>query len=214
MSGSAPLRVVLATANPGKAAELAAICEALAPGLLDLVPRPSWVPEVAETGASYEENARLKAAALAEATGLPALADDSGLEVVALQGAPGVCSARYAGPGASDEENRAKLLGELERLGARAPEERAARFVAVVVLRWPGGESLEARGEVVGRIASAPRGSGGFGYDPVFVPADGDGRTFAELPPERKDRISHRGRALAHLVIQLTAGAAGAGERT
>ncbi|MCK4178184.1 RdgB/HAM1 family non-canonical purine NTP pyrophosphatase [Aciditerrimonas ferrireducens] len=219
MRGSEPLRVVLATANPGKAAELAELAERLAPGLLTLLPRPEAVPPVPEDGDTYEANAEAKATALAVATGLPALADDSGLEVAALRGAPGIHSARYAGPEASDQANVAKLLAELAARGATAPKDRAARFVAVVVLRWPEGRSLLGRGEVGGTIAPTPRGQNGFGYDPVFVPAGAGGRTFAELDASAKHRLSHRGRALARLLEQFRAdpggpGPAGAGERT
>ncbi|MCB0962373.1 MAG: hypothetical protein KDA98_03590, partial [Acidimicrobiales bacterium] len=167
-------QVVLASANPKKAAEIRAILG----DHVDLVPRPADVPEVVEDAPDFEGNARLKALALAAATGLAALADDSGLEVDALGGAPGVRSARYASaPGdegnADDAANVAKLLAEL----ADRPEvaDRTARFRAVVVLRWPDGREVVASGAVEGTIADAPRGEGGFGYDPVFVPDDGDG---------------------------------------
>lgn len=199
-----PLRpqVVLASANPKKAAEIRAILG----DRVELVPRPDDVAEVVEDAPDFEGNARLKAAALAAATGLVALADDSGLEVDALGGAPGVRSARYAaGPGdegnADDAANVAKLLSEL----ADRPEaaDRTARFRAVVVLRWPDGREVVASGSVEGAIAAAPRGEGGFGYDPVFVPDDGDGSTFAEMGAEAKHAISHRGRALAALLAQL-----------
>jgi len=199
-----PARIVLASANPKKAGELAAILGGS--GLeVELVPRPPEVPDVVEDADDFLGNARLKAAALAEATGLPALADDSGLEVDALGGAPGVHSARYAGEEASDGDNVEKLLAELSGVGgAGAAGERSARFRAVVVLRWPGGEELVAEGSVEGTIAASPTGEGGFGYDPVFVPDEGDGRTFAEMTAEEKHAISHRGRALRSLVAQLT----------
>ncbi len=192
-----PPRVVLASANPKKAAEISEIVG----HAFTLVPRPPEVPEVVEDADSFEGNARLKAVALVEATGLAALADDSGLVVDALDGAPGVRSARYAGDDATDGENVTKLLDALA--GLPRPEERTARFRAVVVLRRPDGSEVVAEGAVEGTIAAAPRGDGGFGYDPVFVPAGGDGRTFAEMAAEDKHRISHRGRALAELRRQL-----------
>jgi XTP/dITP diphosphohydrolase len=158
------------------------------------------VPEVVEDATTFLGNARLKAVALAEAGGLPALADDSGLEVDHLDGAPGVWSARYAGEGATDAANVAKLLGALEGVPDAG---RGARFRAVVVLRWPDGREVSAEGSVEGRIAHEPRGGGGFGYDPVFVPTEGDGRTFGEMGPEEKHLISHRGRSLRALVAKL-----------
>ena len=198
----APPRVVLASANPKKAAEIRAILG----DRFELVDRPAEVPEVVEDAPDFEGNARLKAVALAGATGLVALADDSGLEVDALGGEPGVRSARYAaGPAddvnADDEANVAKLLAALA--DRPEPADRAARFRAVVVLRWPDGREVVAAGAVEGTIADAPRGDGGFGYDPVFVPAEGDGSTFAEMGVEAKHAISHRGRALAALLAQL-----------
>ncbi|HLU41276.1 MAG TPA: RdgB/HAM1 family non-canonical purine NTP pyrophosphatase [Microthrixaceae bacterium] len=194
-----PPRVVLASANPKKAAELAEILAGS--GLrIELLPRPGDVPEVDEDADDFLGNARLKAAALAEATGLPALADDSGLEVDALGGAPGVHSARYAGETATDHDNVVKLLDELEREPAG---ERSARFWAVIVLRWPDGRELVAEGAVEGTIAATPRGDGGFGYDPVFVPVEGDGRTFAEMTADEKHAISHRGRAFRNLLAAL-----------
>lgn len=190
-----PLRLVVASTNPGKVGEIE---EILAGQGIELVPRPSDVPDVAETGTTFEENARLKARALAAVTGLPALADDSGLEVTALAGRPGVQSARYAGERATDAENVALLLDEL-----RNRADRSARFATVVVLRWPDGAELVAHGTVEGAIAPEGRGTGGFGYDPVFVPDEGDGRTFAELRPAEKHVVSHRGRALRSLADQL-----------
>jgi XTP/dITP diphosphohydrolase len=195
---AAPLRLVLASANPAKAAEIDAIVAALAPGSIELVPRPVDVPDVVEDADTFEGNARLKAVALAEATGLPALADDSGLVVDALDGAPGVRSARYAGESATDGDNRDRLLRELE-----GSTDRAARFVCTVMVRWPDGREVVATGEVAGRIADAPVGSGGFGYDPVFVPDEGDGRTFGQFEPAAKHAISHRGRALRALIERL-----------
>jgi XTP/dITP diphosphohydrolase len=201
------LTFVLATANPDKAREIAAVLRETQVAV-DLVDRPASVPEVEESGATLEDNARLKAAALCEATHLPALADDTGLEVDALDGAPGVRSARYAGPEATYADNVARLLAELEGV---ALERRTARFSTVAVARWPDGLEVAALGTVEGLIAAAPRGSGGFGYDPVFVPASGDGRTFAEMSAAEKHAHSHRGDAFRTLaeglrVIERTEG--------
>lgn len=191
------MRVVLATNNPDKAAEIQAI---LGPSI-ELVPRPADVDEVDETGDTLEENARLKAVALVEATGLPAIADDTGLEVDALDGAPGVFSSRYSGEGATYESNCIKLLRELDGV---APELRTARFRTVALLRRPDGSEVIAEGVVEGVITSERRGDDGFGYDPVFVPNDDpSGRTFAEMGDE-KHTISHRGRAFRHLEQLLT----------
>lgn len=190
---------VLATANPDKAREIAEVLESSLPGAT-IVARPEDVPDVDETGATLEENARLKAAALAEATGLPAVADDTGLEVDALGGAPGVYSSRFAGAHATYADNVAKLVRELD--GARA-DERRARFTTVAIARWPDGREVVARGEVTGRIAETPTGDAGFGYDPLFVPDEGDGRTFAEMSAEEKHAVSHRGRAFRALAEAL-----------
>jgi XTP/dITP diphosphohydrolase len=186
-------RFVLATANPDKAEEIRVI---LGDGV-ELLPRPASVGEVEETGDTLEENARLKAAALADATGLPAIADDTGLEVEALDGRPGVYSARFAGEDATYADNVAKLLSEMEHATSRG-----ARFRTVAAVVWPDGRELLAEGEVKGHIASAARGHAGFGYDPVFVP-DGEDRTFAEMTPDEKHRLSHRGRAFRALASQL-----------
>ncbi len=191
--------IVLASANPKKAAEIAEILA----DHLELVPRPEDVPEVIEDEDTFEGNARLKAVALSEATGLAAVADDSGLEVDALGGAPGVWSARYAGEDATDQDNVDKLLAALA--DRPDPADRTARFRAVVILRYPDGREQVAAGHVEGRIADAPRGPGGFGYDPVFIPDEGDGRTFGEMTQDEKHAISHRGRALRSLLAQLEA---------
>lgn len=188
-------RFVLATANPHKAAELAEILG----DAIDLVPRPAEVPDVVEDADTLAGNARLKAAAIVAATGEPAIADDTGLEVDALGGRPGVHSARYAGPAQDAGANIAKLLGELDAVGAASPQERPARFRTVMVARWPDGREVVAEGVVQGAIAPAPRGERGFGYDPVFIPAGGGGRTFAEMGPDEKHAISHRGRAAHQL---------------
>ena len=184
------LRLVVATANPDKAREIEAVLRDS--GLdVDLVARPDEVPEVEETGATLEENARLKAEALRDATGLAALADDTGLEVDALDGAPGVYSARFAGPDATYADNCEHLLAAL----AATPVPRTARFATAIVVALADGRELVARGEVDGTITTTPRGDGGFGYDPVFAPT-GSPLTFAEMTPEAKHAISHRGRAL------------------
>lgn len=158
-------------------------------------------PDVEETGATLEANARIKATALAAAIGLPAIADDTGLEVDAIDGAPGVCAARYAGPDATYADNVAKLLRELEGV---YPALRTARFATVAMTCWPDGREVASRGEVEGVIAAAPAGENGFGYDPVFVPTEGDGRTFAEMTAAEKHAVSHRGRAFAGLAETLT----------
>jgi len=186
--------VVAATANPHKLEEMTAVVGPV----LELRPRPPDLPDVIEDGATLEANARLKAVAVADATGLAALADDTGLEVDALGGAPGVRSSRYAGESAVDADNVAKLLRELE--GAT---DRRARFRTVLVLRRPDGSETVAEGDVTGTIAEAARGERGFGYDPVFVPDGQGGRSFAELTQEEKNAISHRGRALRDLLAQL-----------
>ena len=193
------MRVVLATANPGKAAEIAAV---LGPAV-ELMPRPDGVPDVVEDADSLVGNARLKASAIVEATSEAALADDTGLEVDALDGAPGVHSARFAGEGCTEADNRHKLLAELERAGAVEAGRRRARFRTVLVLRRPDGTETVVDGVVEGAIADSMRGEAGFGYDSLFVPDDGDGRTFAEMTAEEKNLVSHRGRALRHLASML-----------
>jgi len=189
--------LVLASANPDKAEEIRAIFAEVLPQLT-LLARPADAAEVDETGRTLEENARLKAVALVAATGLPAVADDTGLEVAALRGGPGVFSARYAGEHATYKENVAKLLGGL--VGVR---DRRAMFRTVAMVRWPDGRELSAEGVSEGRIALTARGTTGFGYDPVFEPVEGAGKTFAELGPEAKHRLSHRGRAFRALAAKL-----------
>lgn len=192
------VRLVLATANPDKAAEI----DALLAGTVELVPRPAEVPDVVEDGSTLRENARIKAMALALATGEPAVADDTGLEVDALGGAPGIRAARYAGEDVTYADNVAHLLAELDRMGAVGVDRRA-RFRTVALAAWPDGGELAAEGVVEGRIVEAPRGTAGFGYDPVFAPLEADGRTFAELGPDEKAAISHRGRAFRALAALL-----------
>jgi len=198
------VRLVLASANPDKAREISALLAEATD--VELAPRPPEVPDVVEDGLTLRDNARLKARALAAATGEAAVADDTGLEVDALGGAPGVWSARYSGEGATYESNVAKLLGELERVGATGADRRA-RFRTVALVAWPDGAELAAEGVVEGVIADSPGGSGGFGYDPVFVPLGPgtDGRTFAELSADEKADVSHRGRAFRALATHLAA---------
>jgi XTP/dITP diphosphohydrolase len=198
--------MVIATANPDKAAEIVALVTDTVGDRVELVARPSSLGEVDETGDTLEENARLKAMALVEATGLPAIADDTGLEVDALGGAPGVFSSRYSGEHASYDDNVAKLLGDLEAAGASGPEERRARFRTVAMACFPGGREVAAHGVVEGTIAPERRGSAGFGYDPVFVPDGGDGRTYAEMSIAEKNTRSHRARAFRALAIGLLSG--------
>jgi len=201
-----PLRLVLATANPDKVVEIGAILGAS--GTIELAPRPAEVPEVEETGDTLLDNARLKARALAEATRSAAVADDTGLEVDRLGGAPGAWSARFAGEDATYADNVAKLLADLGALEDGGGERRA-RFKTVALVAFPDGREIWAEGTVEGRIAGEVRGEGGFGYDPVFVPDEGDGRTFAEMPPADKHSISHRGRAFRSLSEALERAHAG-----
>ncbi len=198
----AGLQLVVASANPDKAAEIAAILGPV-PGV-QLHSRPPEVPDVDETGVTLVDNARLKAVALMEATGMAAVSDDTGLEVDALGGAPGVYSARFSGERATYAENVAKLLSELERVGATAPELREATFRSVAFVAYPDGQEVWAEGMVTGVITRRPLGRGGFGYDPVFAPDGFDGRTFAQMGAEEKHRISHRGRAFRALALVLS----------
>jgi XTP/dITP diphosphohydrolase len=193
------LKLVLATANAGKQRELEALLAPL--GFETMLQSALGIDSIAETGATFEANALLKARHAASRARLPALADDSGLEVDALDGRPGVWSARYAGAAASDADNNARLLSELADI---PPERRAARYRCVLVLVRTAGDTapLIASGRWEGRIATRPAGSGGFGYDPLFVP-EGHDATAAELPAERKNALSHRARALAALLAQL-----------
>jgi len=185
-------RLVLATRNPGKLREMRAI---LADLPLETVPVAELLPagpQVRETAVSFAENAILKAQSAVRRLGLPALGEDSGLEVDALGGLPGIHSARFGGPGLDDEGRYQKLLAMLEGL---PPAARTARFRAAVAVALPGGAVYVAEGRCEGLIATAPRGRGGFGYDPVFLVPE-LGRTFAELTPDEKAAVSHRGRAL------------------
>jgi XTP/dITP diphosphohydrolase len=192
------LVLVLASANPDKVAEIAAILG----GDVDLQPRPAGLADVVEDGDTLEANARLKAVAVGAAAGAAAVADDTGLEVDALGGAPGVYTARFAGEDATYADNVAKLLADL----AGVPEaERGARFRTVALARFPDGSEVLAEGVVEGMISTEARGPRGFGYDPLFIPADGDGRTFAQMTADEKHAISHRGRAFRALAQLLVA---------
>jgi XTP/dITP diphosphohydrolase len=185
-------KLLIATNNLGKAREFQILLASLAVELI-FPGQEGLVLEVAESGDTFAENARLKAAAYAQASGLPTLADDSGLEVDALGGAPGIHSARYAGPDADDVDRYRKLLAALENVPAG---QRAARFRCTVALALPDGTVHTADGACEGEIGFAPRGQHGFGYDPVFIVAGCDRKTMAELPEDEKNRISHRARAV------------------
>jgi XTP/dITP diphosphohydrolase len=188
------MRLVCASANPDKVAEIVAILD----DIVELVPRPAGVPDVIEDAGTLVGNARLKATAICAATGLPALADDTGLFVHALGGEPGVYAARYAGEEATYADNRRKLLGALAHA-----EERRADFVSTMVVSWPDGRELVVEGVCPGVIATEERGDRGFGYDSVFIPDSGDGRSFAEMSDAEKNAISHRALALAALLESL-----------
>ena len=187
---------MLASANPDKVKEIVAVLSAALP--VELLPRPDGVPDVVEDADTLVGNARLKARALVEATAMAAVADDTGLEVDALDGAPGVYSARYAGADATYADNVAALLRALAAVEGGAGDRRA-RFRTVALVAFPDGTEVWAEGVLPGTIATTTRGANGFGYDPVFVPEGGDGRTFAEMQPAEKDAISHRGRAFRAL---------------
>ena len=189
------LRVVCASANPHKVAEMMDLMG----GVVAMEPRPIDVPDVIEDADTLLGNARLKAHAIMQATGVAALADDTGLFVDALDGAPGVHTARYAGFSASDADNRAKLLRELDG------RERSCRFVTVALLVRPDGSEVVAEGVCEGEIALQERGSRGFGYDPLFIAREGDGRTFAEMTIEEKHELSHRGKAFREMARLLAA---------
>ena len=192
-------RLVLATHNAHKVGELRAILASALPGLDPSVvvgARDVGAPEPVEDGLTFAANALLKARSLAAFTGLPAVADDSGLCVDVLGGAPGIFSARWAGRHGDDAANLALLLAQLADI---APEHRGARFTCAAALVTPDGVEHVEVGHLVGRLVSVPRGAGGFGYDPVLVP-DGDTRTCAELTADEKNAISHRGRAFRALV--------------
>jgi XTP/dITP diphosphohydrolase len=189
------MRVVVATGNPHKLAEIGRILEGLDVQLVAMT--ELGVESPVEDGDTFEANALLKARACVDATGLPAIADDSGLEVDALGGDPGVWSARYAGEPTDDRANNAKLVAELADV---ADERRTARFVCAAAIVHPDGREEVVRGTMEGRIVDTPRGQHGFGYDPHFVSdAAGDGRTNGQLRPDEKDALSHRGAAFRAL---------------
>lgn len=187
------IELVCASANPDKVAEMAGVLA----GHAVLLPRPEGMGDVAEDADDLTGNARLKAQAVCRFAGAPALADDTGLEVDALGGAPGVRSARYAGPDAGYADNLARLMADMR---AVPPPRRTARFRTVAMVCFPDGAELAAEGAVEGVITVEPRGSGGFGYDPVFAPVEGGGRTFAEMGAAAKNAMSHRARALRALL--------------
>ncbi|MDR3314560.1 MAG: RdgB/HAM1 family non-canonical purine NTP pyrophosphatase [Oscillospiraceae bacterium] len=190
------MKLILATHNQKKLAELQRILAPLGCTLVQDID----LPEVKETGVTFAENARLKALSGTLASGLPCVGDDSGLCVDALGGAPGVYSARYAGEHGNDGGNITKLLAALQGV---PPAQRTARFVCTVCCIFPDGREIAVRGECAGSIAFAPAGTGGFGYDPVFLPAAYPGRAMAELSAVEKDGVSHRGKALLALAEQL-----------
>lgn len=188
------MRLVCASANPDKVVEI----RQLLGGVVDLLPRPADVPDVIEDADTLLGNARLKAVALCAATGIPAVADDTGLEVDALDGAPGAFAARYAGEGCTYADNRRKLLAEMAGVS-----DRRAAFKTVAIVVWPDGEELHVEGVCPGVITTEERGQVGFGYDAVFRPDEAGGLTFAEMEPDAKHAISHRGRAFRALLAQL-----------
>jgi len=196
-----PTDLVLATRNPGKVREIMRICSSwpvtwhLGTDPSDPSRLPGPWPEVEETGETYLDNARLKAHAVAEALGLPAVGEDSGIEVDALGGEPGPRSARYAGPNATDTENLELLITKVRPV---PPESRTARYRCLAVCAWPDGREVWAEGDCEGTLIVKRRGKAGFGYDPIFVPA-GERRTMAELSPDEKNALSHRAKALRAL---------------
>lgn len=197
--------LLVATGNAGKVKELAALLEGSGISLRSLKDFPQ-VPPVIEDGETFAQNALKKARGACKATGMPVIADDSGLAVDVLEGRPGVFSARYAGEGCNDDDNNRKLLSELAGVGL---EQRTAAFHCVIALCLPDGFCRTFDGELKGIITDAPIGSGGFGYDPLFLVPE-YGMTLAELPLEVKNRISHRGRAFAALREYLLAASSGA----
>ena len=193
-----PHQLLLATRNKGKIAEIARILS-FDSGIQIRSVAEFDLADIEETGTTFEENAALKALTVARATGFAALADDSGLEVDALNGAPGIFSARFAGSHGDDQANNEKLLAELASV---APNKRSARFVAVIAVAKPDGSTIMERGELLGEIALSLRGENGFGYDPLFLP-QGSAKTLGEFEPGRKDEISHRAKALAEIAPRI-----------
>tara|TARA_Y100000996_G_scaffold387269_1_gene345906 strand:+ start:166 stop:750 length:585 start_codon:yes stop_codon:yes gene_type:complete len=190
------MKLVSATANPHKYKEMQQILS----GKIEILPRPPEIPEIVEDAPDLLGNATLKALGVMEATGMPAIADDTGLEVEVLNGEPGVLSARYAGPDARSEDNIKKLLVELTNVPL---VRRGARFRTVIVVLWPDETSVTAEGIVFGKIALSPVGNLGFGYDSIFLPSEIPGKTFGEISDSEKNRISHRGRALKEIAKVL-----------
>ncbi|MDY5906738.1 MAG: RdgB/HAM1 family non-canonical purine NTP pyrophosphatase [Anaerovoracaceae bacterium] len=193
------MKIVAATGNKHKIDEIESITKKFGMNVITKAEAGVGDLEVEETGTTFEENSLIKAEAIMKATGMPAIADDSGLEADALNGAPGVYSARFSGEGATDESNNAKLLKLMENI---PDDERSARFVSVVTLCFPDGTVVAARGECPGTLRRSPRGDGGFGYDPLFVPVGYD-KTYAEISAEEKNIISHRAKALGILRMKL-----------
>lgn len=196
-----PERLAIASQNPHKLRELGRICRDWPVEWLTVQNHPGPWPDVDEPHDTYLHNALEKARAVAEVLGVPAIADDSGIEVDALDGGPGPRSARFAGEGASDADNLAMLIGLVAGV---EPDARTARYRCVAAIAWPDGRTMHAEGTCEGTLIGQPRGDRGFGYDPVFVPQGGRS-TMAELGDEEKDRISHRGRAFRALAELLAA---------
>jgi XTP/dITP diphosphohydrolase len=195
-----PARIAIATRNPHKLRELARICRDWPVKWVTVENHPGPWPDVEEPHDAYLDNALEKASAVSSALGVPAVADDSGIEVDGLDAAPGPRSARYAGEGATDAENLEKLLVAVAGFPL---QHRTARYRCVAAIAWPDGSELHAEGLCEGILVGEPRGTGGFGYDPAFVP-EGETRTMAELADEDKDRISHRGKAFRALGDRLS----------
>ena len=193
--------LLLATRNKGKIEEFRRILDELAPGVINLVGLDQFpdAHDVEETGSTFEENSLLKAKEMSDVTGLPAIADDSGLCVDALDGAPGIYSARWAGAHGDDRANLEKVLEQMKDV---ADSDRGAHFLCVASLYLPNGKSFAAEGKFEGRLLRAPRGTNGFGYDPIFAP-EGMGISSAELTSEEKDAISHRGKSLRAIAPQV-----------
>lgn len=189
-------RLVLATRNQGKVKEMERLLDGR--GIEIVTAGDLGLPEVEETGTTFDENANLKAESAVKASGFAVLADDSGLAADALNGAPGVYSADWGGP----ERDFSVAMDRLEREVREAGDERGAAFVSLLILLWPDGRKISAKGEVRGRLTFPPRGEGGFGYDPCFIP-EGESRTFAEMTAEDKAKHSHRSRAIEALMTEL-----------
>lgn len=190
------MKLIVASANPGKAAEIMELLDLVDD--IELISRPPDIPEPIEDGETFLDNARIKAHAVLMATGLATAADDTGLEVTVLEGKPGVHTARYAGPNATAEDNMAKLLEVMEGV-----EDRSARWRTIALIAYPDGPELWAEGVCEGSIALEAWGTNGFGYDPIFIPDEGDGRTFGEMSADEKHDLSHRGQAFRILAREL-----------